>query len=125
MDLVTLRNRRRRNFKGIAEHGGSHAFRVSMVAFAVRAAGHVQVDAEVAVTVFLEQVGADLAPLVLTPVELDFDRVQAVLHALDMRTETDHATAVGRHDFVNTVAKQEATIHRGNPGFLERHVFTV
>ena len=112
LDLVALGNRWRRDFKGIAEKGRLDALRIGVIALCFGAARDVQVDAEIAIAVFLHQRVTQVAPLLLAPVELDFDRRQAMLHAIDVRAEADHPATVGGNDFINAVAEQESTIHR-------------
>jgi hypothetical protein len=114
-----------RNLECVTKHGRCDPFRIGVVAFLVGTAGHVEIDSEVAITIFFHQRIAQLAPLFITPAEFDFDGVEPVLHALDMRAETNHFAIVRWNHFVDTVTKQETTVHRGNAGFFEWHVVAI
>ena len=113
------------NSKREAESGCVYRRRIGVVAFAVGAAADVQVDAQIAGAVALDELFHDLPPAALVRVRAYFQRIQAVTHALHVRAESHQPPGIRGNHLVNSVAEQEAAVHRRDAGFAHRKKFTI
>ena len=91
----------------------------------VGAATNLKIHRQIAGTVFIDELVADVAPLIVGPVQIDLDGAQAFFHAIDVQTEPDRLAVMHRNYFVYSIPEQESTIHRRYSCLVERHVVAV
>jgi len=97
--------------KGKAYPVGSTALGISVETLGVGAATDLQVNAQVAATIALNQLFTNIPPPLMIVIQLDANRIKAVVHAINVGIKTYHLPVVGGHYFINAIAEKETAIH--------------
>ncbi len=113
-------HRRRGNGVGKRKDRGCYPCGKSVVAFGIRAAADVEVQAEIAAAIARNQLRGDFTPLRVIHMQRYFDGIQAVLHARQVRSEAHQLAVVGGNDFVDAVTEQKAAIHGRDTSLAHR-----
>ena len=87
--------------------------------------GYLQVDAEIAGTVGLDQCGEQPLPLGSGMGVGQVNGAEAVVQSFQVSLQADQLTTIAGDDFVNPVAEEEAPVHRRHPGVFQWAHLTV